>query len=467
MLKKDIKKIDILSLAIGAIIGTGAFLLPGTTFLKAGMLNSIIAIFTGGIIMVIIEKNYGYLLKKYPVAGGEYAFTYDSFGWKHSLICGWFLVLAYASLVPFNATGLAFITKFVMPGILKIGYLYSIAGSNIYLGEIAIAYFALFFFAYLNIKGVKLASNFQNIMVLTLVGIVFLFLSITIAKVGIKNEFTTSFLTGQTIDISGILKVLSIAPMLFVGFDCIPQVAEELDFEAQDASKLAVFSIVIGAIIYCSILFFTSFGISLKQITDGNIVWATGHTVEYYFGKIGLWILALALLSAIIAGINGFYMASSRLLFAMARGKILPEFFGKLDEKYHTPKNAILFILVISLVAPLFGRTVLQWIVGTSSVGAAIGYLYTSLASYKHYKTENNKVYIPAVLGSVSGIVFLILLLVPGLNSSLSMPSTVILVIWSLIGYSFYRFYDLKVTHYTKKELDELILNKSSVTEKK
>jgi amino acid transporter len=460
MLKKEIKKLDILSLAVGAIIGTGAFVLPGTMFLKSGMINSIIAIFLGGLIMIGIEKNYGYLLKKFPVAGGEYAFTYDAFGWKHALMCGWFLTLAYSSLVPFNATGLAFVAKFVMPGVLKVGYLYTIAGSSIYLGEIAIAIFILILFAYLNIKGVKLASNFQNIMVLLLVGIVFLFLSVAIAKVGVGNEYTASFLQGQSVDLWSILVVLSIAPMLFVGFDCIPQVAEELNFAAEDASKLAVVSILVGALIYCSILFFTSFGVTLEDITNGQLNWATGHTVEFYFGKIGLWSLALALLSAIIAGINGFYMASSRLLFAMARGKILPDFFGKLDPKYHTPKNSILFILGMSLIAPWFGRNVLGWIVGTSSVGASIGYLYTSLSSYKLYKKEYGKVYLPAVFGSVAGIVFLILLLVPGLKSSLSMPSAFIVVVWGIIGFSFYKFYDLQVVHYTAEELDELILNR-------
>ncbi len=461
MLKKEVKKIDILSLAIGAIIGTGAFILPGTMFLKAGMINSIIAILMGGFIMIGIEKNYGYLLHKFPVAGGEYAFTYDAFGWKHALTCGWFLTLAYSSLVPFNATGLAFVAKFIMPGVLKIGYLYTIVGSSIYLGEIGIAIFALCFFAYLNIKGVKLASNFQNIMVFLLVGIVFLFLSLTIAKAGINNSYTSTFFVGQNIEVSKILKVLSIAPMLFVGFDCIPQVAEELNFEAKEASRLAIFSILIGSLIYCSILFFTSFGITLEEVTNGDIVWATGHTVEYYFGKIGLWSLALALLTAIIAGINGFYMAASRLLFAMSRGKILPEFFGELDPQYHTPKNAILFILGISLIAPWFGRNVLGWIVGTSSVGASIGYLYTSLSSYRLYKKEYNKVYFPSIFGSIAGVIFLVLLLVPGLDSSLSMPSAIIVLVWGLIGLFFYKFYDLKVVHYTKEELDLLILNRN------
>ncbi|MCK5780007.1 MAG: APC family permease [Psychrilyobacter sp.] len=466
MLKKDINRLDILSLAVGAIIGTGAFLLPGTTFLKAGMLNSIIAILTGGFIMVGIEKNYGYLLKKFPVAGGEYAFTYDAFGWKHALICGWFLTLAYLSLVPFNATGLGFVAGFVAPGLLKVGYLYTIVGSSIYLGEIGIAIFVLVLFAYLNIKGVKLASNFQNIMVFILVGIVFLFLSLAIARVGVGNSFTATFLTGQTLSISKILQVLSIAPMLYVGFDCIPQVAEELDFAAEDASKLAIVSILLGAVIYASIVYFTTFGVTLDDIMAGNITWATGHTVEFYFGKIGLWSLALALLSAIIAGINGFYMASSRLLFAMARGKILPEFFGVLDSKHNTPKNAILFVLGISLIAPWFGRNVLSWIVGTSSVGASIGYLYTSLASYKLYKKEHKKVYPPAIFGTVAGVIFLILLLVPGLNSSISMPTTIIVVVWGLLGFSFYKFYDLKVVHYTAEELDKLILGRDPEVKK-
>ncbi|PVZ71530.1 APC family permease [Pelagibaculum spongiae] len=464
MLKKEIKKFDILSLAVGAIIGTGAFVLPGSMFLSAGMLNSIIAILIGGVIIVGVEKNYGYLLKKFPVAGGEYAFTYDAFGWKHALVCGWFLTLAYVSLIPFNATGLAFVAKFVMPSLLKVGYLYTIAGSSIYLGEVALAIFALCLFAWINIKGIKLASNFQNIMVLMLVGIVFLFLSLIIAKTGLDNPFTATFLDGQNIELSNILRVLAIAPMLYVGFDCIPQVAEELDFDAKEASRLAIFSIFIGAMIYCSILFFTSFGVTLEEITSGKIAWATGHTVEYYFGKIGLWALVLALLSAIVGGINGFYMAASRLLFAMSRGKILPEFFGVLDSKYQTPKNAILFILGISLIAPWFGRNVLGWIVGTSSVGASVGYLYASLSAYKLYKAEHSKVFLPAVFGSIASMMFLVLLLVPGLSSTLSMPSAIIVLLWAVMGYCFYRFYDLQVVHHTKQELNRLILNQGAVS---
>ena len=198
----------------------------------------------------------------------------------------------------------------------------------------------------------------------------------------------------------------------------------------------------------------------MEDIKGGNIYWATGHTVDLYFGKIGLWSLALALLSAIVSGINGFYIASSRLIFAMSRGKILPSFLCKLDEKYHTPKNALLCLLIFSLIAPWFGRSILIWVVGTASVGASIGYLYTSMSAFKIYKEEKNKVYMPGILGTIAGIVFLVLLLTPGLKSSISMPSAIIIAVWAGIGFLFYKFYDSEAVRYSREDLDKIILNK-------
>ncbi|MDO4418417.1 MAG: amino acid permease, partial [Eubacteriales bacterium] len=80
----------------------------------------------------------------------------------------------------------------------------------------------------------------------------------------------------------------------------------------------------------------------------------------------------------ILSGIIGFYMATSRLLYSMSREKVLPAWFGRLHPGYKTPANAIVFVLVIALAAPFFGRTALGWIVDMSSIGAAIGYGYTS-----------------------------------------------------------------------------------------
>ena len=91
-LERKLKPINVWSLALGSIIGWGAFVMPGTTFLpKSGTLGSAIGLAIGALIMITIALNYGYMVQKYPVAGGEYTFTKKTFGHKNAYICGWFL----------------------------------------------------------------------------------------------------------------------------------------------------------------------------------------------------------------------------------------------------------------------------------------------------------------------------------------------------------------------------------------
>ena len=126
----------------------------------------------------------------------------------------------------------------------------------------------------------------------------------------------------------------------------------------------------------------------------------------------------------------------------MAREKALPDWFSRIDEKTKTPKNAILFVMAISLTAPWFGREVLGWIVDMSSIGAAIGYGYTCMATLKTLRENpGDKRPVLKVLsaaGSVLSLVFILLLIVPGMPSYLAPESRVCLVIWCVLGIAFY-----------------------------
>lgn len=458
-LEKKLGKLDILTLAIGAIIGMGAFILPGNKFIGEGVINTFIGLGLGAVVMIIIEKNYGFLLGKNAVAGGEYAFTFKSFGRKHALICGWFLSLAYLSIVPLNATAIPLIAKSMFPGLLEKGYLYRIAGYDIYLYEVILASSALIFFAYLNIKGVKLASLFQTVITLLLVGIVFFMGAFFTQMPAFNHEMLVHHFDLGLVDWSGIIKVLAIAPFAYIGFDCIPQVAEEFNFPAKQASGIAVLSILIGLLIYNILNVITASRFTREILMSKDVNWATGQAIEIYFGKLGLYLLGLALLTAIVAGINGFYMASSRLIFSMARAKALPEWFQVIDLKSKTPKNAIIFIMGVSLIAPWIGRAVLGWIVDMSSIGAAIGYGYTSFSAYTQAKKENNKtIQLTGIFGSVSGAMFVCLLLIPGLPASLSLPCYIALGIWSLLGIVFYMVYGKEYKRLSEAEMEKLIL---------
>ena len=125
----------------------------------------------------------------------------------------------------------------------------------------------------------------------------------------------------------------------------------------------------------------------------------------------------------------------------MAKEKVIPDWFGELHEKYKTPAHAILFILVISLIAPFFGRTALGWIVDMSSIGAAIGYGYTSLAACKFARREKNTgILVSGVIGTIMSLIFIVLLLVPipMFGCSLGKEPYTCLVIWIVIGIVFY-----------------------------
>lgn len=170
-LERKLNPINVWSLALGSIIGWGAFVMPGTTFLpKAGPLGTFIGMAIAACVMISIALNYGYMVQKYPVAGGEYTFAKNAFGTKHAYLCGWFLSLSYLAIVPLNATALGLVSRKLLGGILEFGHLYTVAGWDIYVGEILLASAALILFGILSIKGISVAGWIQTVMAFALIG---------------------------------------------------------------------------------------------------------------------------------------------------------------------------------------------------------------------------------------------------------------------------------------------------------
>ena len=452
-LEKKLSPLNVWSLALGCIIGWGAFVMPGNTFLgKAGPLGTAIAMGIAAVIMIIIAFNYNYMINKYPVAGGEFTYTQQAFGEKHAFVCSWFLGLSYLAIVPLNGTALALIGRNLMNNIFQVGFHYSVAGYDIYLGEIILAVIALVLFAFLSIRGVKFTGVFQTGLVFALVGGV---LIITIAALVNPNvsfsNLSPSYYPGNA-PIAGILSVVAVAPWAFVGFDTIPQAAEEFEFSTKKTKTLMILSILFGAGVYVVLNTVTAavvpegYASWVEYIDDlpnlsGLVSLPTFHAGHQLLGTAGVVFLGIAVLGAILSGIIGFYMATSRLLYSMAKENVLPSWFGELHAEYKTPAHAIIFILVIALIAPFFGRTALGWIVDMSSIGAAIGYGYTSLAAFKYAKKENNKgIMVTGIIGAVMALAFIVLLLVPipMFNCSLGKESYICLIIWIIMGSIFY-----------------------------
>ncbi|MBQ2311740.1 MAG: APC family permease [Firmicutes bacterium] len=453
MLEKKLSPLNVWSLALGCIIGWGAFVMPGNTFLgKAGPLGTAVAMAVAAVIMIVIAFNYQYMINKYPVAGGEFTYTQQAFGETHGFVCSWFLGLSYLAIVPLNATALALIGRNLMNNVFQVGFHYNVAGYDIYLGEILLALAALILFALLSIRGVSFTGRIQTILVFALViGV----LIVAAAAVADPNVSFGNLSPGYCPDVpvtAGILGVVAVAPWAFVGFDTIPQAAEEFKFSAKKTKVIMILAIVFGALVYVTLNTVTAavvpegYSTWVEYIKDlpsaeGLLSLPTFHAGYQLLGTWGLIFLGVAVLGAILSGIIGFYMATSRLLYSMANEKVIPGWFGKLHPRFNTPVNSILFIMIIAMIAPFFGRTALGWIVDMSSIGAAIGYGYTSLAAFKYASKEKNTgIMITGVLGTVMALFFMVLLLVPipAFSTSLGKESYICLIVWIVLGALFH-----------------------------
>ncbi len=441
------KPIDVCALAMGAIIGWGCFVLPGNAFLpKAGPAGTALGMFIGACLILVIAFCYGYLLRKYPVSGGEFAYTTIFFGKGHAFVCGWAMVLAYWSLIPLNATAIGLISRNLFP-ILQFGKLYEVAGWPVYTGELLTAVFFIILVAIINIWGMKKAAWTQTAVALVLVGSIALLAALALGQ----NPDFDNLVPGFPADVpkwDAVFAIVAMAPWAFIGFDCIPQAAEEYDFKPKFATIILVVAVVVAALLYVTVNTITAVMMPWPELLAAGHSWPTGYVVATYIGKFGLTILGIAMFCAVFSGMNAFYMATSRLLYAMANENALPSWLGHLNKR-SSPNYAILFVMVLSLLAPWFGREVLGWIVDMTSVGASVVFAYTTAASAVLAKQRRQPFrMVLGILGFLISLFFLVLLVVPGMPGFLSMPSWICLGVWVMMGAAF--FIVIKKKYYGK-----------------
>lgn len=469
VLKKQLSPMHVWAIAFGCIIGWGSFINPGKKFLpNSGVAGTAIAMVLGALVMIIIAFSYAYMVPKFPEAGGEFTFTRRCFGRIPAYFCGWFLVAAYLTNVPMNSTAIGLIVDGLdgAADILKFGFHYTIAGFDVYFGEMIFAMTILILFGILNILGVEKAGFVQTVLAallavcafsLCLAGLlsakangihmqpVWGFDKAAAIAAGATTENIAGFAhTGTKGILSAILATFAIAPWAFVGFDTIPQAAEEFKFSYRKVMGIMTVAIIFGCFVYTSNN--TVSAAALENWPDRVMAgeWVLLIAAEELLGTFGKVLVGVGVSCAVLSGIMGFYLASSRLMFSMARDGYLPEVFGKIDEKHRTPKNAMIFCIIVSLTGPVLGREALGWFVDMSAIGASIGYFFTcaaTLVTMRRDKDGTPFLKCMAWVGVGFSVAFMILQLIPipGLSGvHFGKESYLMLVVWIVLGVVFF-----------------------------
>lgn len=373
---------DILVIAFGAMIGWGWVINSGDWITTAGFAGSIIAMLIGGVMVFFVGLTYAELTSAMPQCGGEHVFSYRAMGPTGSFVCTWMIILGYVATSAFEATALPTVITYLFPEFNQV-YLYSIAGKDIYLTTILLGVGVAVLITFINIRGAKTAAILQTVLT-AIIAIAGILLVVGSAVNGDGANITGQMWeSGTGTTLGSVFKVACMTPFLFIGFDVIPQAAEEINVPYKKIGKIMLLSIFLAVAWYLLIIFAVCYimpqsAIAQEMSSQNGLVSAKAIEIAFRSPLMGK-VLIIGGLCGIITSWNSFLMGGSRALYSMGESLMIPKMFGKLG-KHKTPEAAIILCGIACVVAPFFGRGVLVWLVDAASFGCVIAYMFVSIS---------------------------------------------------------------------------------------
>ena len=433
-LRKLLGRGDVLAIAFGAMVGWSWVVLAGEMIVRAGAVGSILAFGAGAVMVWLVGLTYAELSAALSRAGGEFSFTFVGLGPAGAFVCGWTLVLAYVAVCAFEAVALPTVVSYLVPGF-EAGRLYTVAGWDVHLSWVLAGVTGALAVGAVNYCGIRFAAVAQRFAVccLLLVGLAF-FLPGTLRG---DTANLIPYITGW----EGVLRVMIMTPFLYVGFDVIPQLAEEIDIPLRTIGRIIVLSIVMALGWYGLVQW--TVGLSLAPGTLEGRALPTADAMSAVYGS--PWagrVLVVGGAFGILTSWNAFFLGASRLLFAMARGGMLPAVFARLHPRYGSPVAVVAVLTAITALAPFFGRPALVWLVDAGSLATVVAYLLVAVSFLiirRRYPDlpRPYRVAAPALVGwlAVAATLFFILLYLPGSPSALVWPEEwAIVLLWLGLG---------------------------------
>ena len=440
---------DILVIAFGAMIGWGWVVSTGGWIEKGGVIGAALGFAIGGIMIFFVGLTYAELTAAMPQCGGEHVFSYRAMGATGSFICTWMIVLGDVSVACFEACAFPTIITYLWPGFLK-GYMYTVAGFDIYASWLITAIVIAFLIMLINIIGAKTAAILQTVLTCIIGGAGILLIVASVIN-GTVDNLDGQIFAGTTtgVNIKAIIGVAAMSPFYFIGFDVIPQAAEEINVPPKKIGNILILSVVLAVIFYAFVIIAVGFvmnpgDIIASQEAPGLV---TADAMAAAFNtKIMAKVIIVGGMCGIVTSWNSFLLGGSRAMYSMAESYMIPKFFAKLHPKHKTPVNALILIGILTMLAPFAGRKMLVWISDAGNFGCCFAYCMVALSFMILRKKEPDmprpyKVPCYKFFGTMAVIMsgFMVAMYcIPGSGGNLILQEWLMVLGWSALGGVFY-----------------------------
>ncbi|PSP79500.1 amino acid transporter [Halobacteriales archaeon QS_1_68_20] len=334
-LARDLGFLEAYTLGLGTMIGAGIFILPGIAAEIAGPASSI-SFAIGGTVALLAAFSLSELATGMPKAGGSYYYVNHALGSFFGSIVGWGMW-----------GGLMFATAFYM-----LGFGRYLTGLHPDAPIVAAAVAAAVLLVLINYRGVKETGSLQNVIVLTLVGLILVFIAFGIGA--IDTELLTPFFPeGGWITVAGTAGTVFVT---FIGFEVIATSAEEIKDPGRNLPLSMIAAVVTPTLFYVLVMLVSTGVLPAEALAPDQTLVPISLVAEQYLGEIGATAMVVGAILATVSSANASILSAARVNFAMGRDKILTEWLNDIHGRFQTPYRAILVtgvVIVLLIVSGL------------------------------------------------------------------------------------------------------------------
>ena len=435
---KTMSAVDLISLGIGAVIGTGIFILPGTVAATKAGPGIILSFIVAAIVCSTSAMCYAEFASALPVAGSAYSYGNLVFGEVIGWVLGWALILEYVLAVAavssaWGAYFQSFLKGFHINFPTAISGPFNPAGGTY--GNV-IAIIIVLLISWMLSYGMRSSTLVNNTIVFVKIGIILLF--IVVGLFYVKPSNWHPFLPyGWIGGHGGVFGGAAAVFFAYLGFDAVSSSAAEVKDPKKNMPIGIIGTLIVATVLYVGVSIVLTGMVSYTKLDVADPV---AFALQFVQLNWVAGIISIGALAGMFTMMVTMIYSSSRLIYSIGRDGLLPQFLGKLDKRGN-PRNSLTIVTVI--IAIMGGFVPLDQLTNLVNIGTLIAFLFVSygIIPLRHNKEiQNNHGYqVPfyPVLPIVSVLLCLFML------SQLQAETWIASGIWFAIGLVIYFSYGM------------------------
>lgn len=439
-LAREMTTMDATLIGVGAMIGAGIFVLIGIAAGVAGP-GLILTFVLNGIVALFTAMSYAELGSCYHDAGGGYLWVKEGLPKWNGFLSGWMSWFAHAVACSLYALGFGAYFDHVLREFNII-----MPAWGFFSPQKILAVGTALLFAYVNFRGASETSKIGNMVTITKIIILFIFIGFGLELIIRHGDIMATFRPFLPNGMGGVFKAMGLTFIAFQGFEVIAQSSEEIKNPKRNIPRAVFFSLIIVVPIYILVAY-TALG--TVQAPAGITRWdylaaqkeiALVNVARNFFVGGGIMLLIGGLISTISA-LNATIYSSSRVAFAMGRDRNFPAFFSKVHPKNFTPHWSILVssLIIVTMAVSL----PIEDVASAADIMFLLLFLQVNLAmiNLRKKRKDLDRGYIAPLFPylTIAGIIMLLFLAIYMFDYSIS--AWVVTGIWTALGLIVYKFY--------------------------